>query len=92
MLQIKKNGSTSLQCEPIRLVIQGTAGVGKSYVITALTYIVGRLIGRNDSVLNLAPTGAVSVLLLDGHTIHSITPVPRDAKATKRSNVRQTTS
>ena len=83
MLHIKKKGFSSTQCEPIRLLIQGTVGVGKTFVITALTYIARRLFGRNDSVLNLAPTGAASVLLPDGLTMHSVTPVPRDAKFTK---------
>ena len=81
MLLIKKN--PTIQFEPIRLLIQGTADVGKTFLIKALTYIARRLFGRNNSVLNLAPTGAASVLLPDGHTVHSITPIPIDSKKTK---------
>ena len=66
--------------DQLRLLIQGTAGVGKTFVITALTYIARRLFGRNGVVKNLAPTGAASVLVPDGKTVHSFTTIPHNKK------------
>ena len=63
--------------DPLRFIVQGTAGTGKTFVIVALTYIVRRLTGRNGSVLNLAPTGSAANLLPDGRTVHSTTPPSR---------------
>ena len=62
---------------PNRLLIQGTAGVGKTFTIVALTYIARRLFRRNNAVMNLAPTGAASILLPNGKTVHSTTNIPR---------------
>ena len=73
----------------MRLLIQGTAGVGKTYIITAFTRIVQRLFKRNAAVMNLAPTGAASVLIPDGRTIHSVTPPPRKFKKDKDSATAQ---
>ena len=73
--------------EPLRLLIQGTAGVGKTFVITAITYIIRRLFGRNASVMNLAPTGAASVLLPGGRTLHSVTPIPGNKKQVKTAQL-----
>ena len=62
---------------PNRLLIQGTAGEGKTFTIVALTYIARRLFRRNNAVMNLAPTGAASILLPNGKTVHSTTNIPR---------------
>ena len=80
LLQLKNNPDNIKDQEQLRLVIQGTAGVGKTFVVTALTYIVRRLFGYNSSVMNLAPTGAAAVLLPDGQTVHSVTNIPRRKK------------
>ena len=69
-----------LDVEPIRLIVQGTAGVGKTFVIIAITYITRRLFGYNSSVMNLAPTGAAAILLPGGRTVHSVINVPRSSK------------
>ena len=82
-------GTLPAGTEPLRLLIQGTAGVGKTYIITALTRIVRRLFKRNAAVMNLAPTGAASVLIPDGRTIHSVTPPPRKFKKDKDSATAQ---
>ena len=63
--------------EKIRLLIQGTAGSGKTFTIVALTYLSRRLCNRNNAVMNLAPTGAASILLPLGRTVHSTTNIPR---------------
>ena len=76
-------GTLPPDSEPLRLLIQGTAGTGKSFVITALTRITRRVYGRNYAVMNLAPTGASAVLIPDGRTIHSKTPPPRKIKKDK---------
>ena len=60
--------------EPLRLLVQGTAGTGKTYVIKAISFIARRLRQRNNAVLNLAPTGTASLLLPGGRTVHSTTP------------------
>ena len=82
-----KRGTVPQDVEPLRLIIQGTAGVGKTFVITALTYVVRRLFGQNCSVMNLAPTGAASVLLPDGKTVHSTTPIPKKKKDLKNAQL-----
>ena len=66
--------------EQLLMLIVGTAGTGKTYVVKVLSRIARRLFARNGAVLNLAPTGAASVLLPDGRTMHSVTPLPRKSK------------
>ncbi|XP_057290792.1 uncharacterized protein LOC130613469 [Hydractinia symbiolongicarpus] len=79
LLQVAK-GTLPTGTQPLRLLIQGTAGVGKTFIITALTRIVRRIFKRNSAVMNLAPTGAASVLIPNGRTIHSMTPPPHKLK------------
>ncbi|XP_066934414.1 uncharacterized protein [Clytia hemisphaerica] len=62
--------------EPLRLLVQGYGGTGKTFTINAITYITRRLFRRNGSTLNIAPTGAASNLIPDGRTLHSTTPIP----------------
>eukprot|EP00111_Clytia_hemisphaerica_P009342 TCONS_00027422-protein len=61
------------ETEPLRLLVQGFGGTGKSFTINAITYIARRLFRRNGSALNIAPTGAASTLIPDGRTLHSTT-------------------
>ena len=63
--------------DKVRLLIQGTAGSGKTFTIQPLTYLSRRLCKRNNAVMNLAPTGAASILLPLGRTVHSTTNIPR---------------
>ncbi|XP_057310732.1 uncharacterized protein LOC130648690 [Hydractinia symbiolongicarpus] len=85
LLQVAK-GTLPTGTQPLRLLIQGTAGVGKTFIITALTRIVRRIFKRNSAVMNLAPTGAASVLIPNGRTIHSMTPPPHKLKKDKNLN------
>ena len=71
----------------IRLIVQGTAGVGKTFIIKAITRITRRLFSYNGAVMNLAPTGAAAVLLPDGRTIHSTTSIPRKKKEDKLASL-----
>ena len=66
--------------EQLLLLLVGTAGTGKTYIVKVVTRIVRRICNRNGAVLNLAPTGASSVLLPNGRTMHSITPIPRNSR------------
>ena len=66
-----------------RLTIQGSAGTGKSQVIKILSRLVMRIFRNKQAVLNCAPTGAASVLLPNGRTIHSTTNIPRVSKDDK---------
>lgn len=54
---------------PLRMIISGTAGTGKSYLINCL-----RLLLR-DKVRVAAPTG-VAAFNVDGHTLHSLLSLP----------------
>ena len=82
LLQVA-DGTLPSETQPLRLLIQGTAGTGKTYVITALTRITRRIFKKNAAVMNLAPTGAASVLIPDGRTIHSMTPPPSKLRKEK---------
>ena len=66
-------GTLPSDSEPLCVLIQGTAGVGKTFVIKALSLITRCLFNRNTSVMNLAPTGSASILLPDGCIVHSTT-------------------
>ena len=60
-----------------RLIIQGSAGTGKSQVIKIITRLGIRICDKQKSVLNLAPTGAAAVILPNGRTVHSVANIPR---------------
>jgi DNA replication protein DnaC len=55
--------------EPVRCVLHGQAGTGKSYLISALRSLFG------DKCLLLAPTG-VAAFNIGGNTIHSALRIP----------------
>ena len=76
ILSVAKNENP----EQLLLLLVGTAGTGKTYIVKVVTRIVRRIFNRNGAVLNLAPTGASSVLLPNGRTMHSITPIPRNSR------------
>lgn len=54
---------------PLRMIISGTAGTGKSYLINCLRLLLG------DQVRVAAPTG-VAAFNIDGHTLHSLLALP----------------
>ena len=55
--------------KPLRLLIQGAAGTGKSILIKALVTTIRKLFQSNNSVHVMAPTGAAAFNVL-GETIH----------------------
>ena len=54
---------------PLRMIISGTAGTGKSYLINCLRLLL------QDKVRVAAPTG-VAAFNVDGHTLHSLLSLP----------------
>ena len=60
-----ESGSTP----PLRMIVAGTAGTGKSYLIHCLRLLL------KDKVRVAAPTG-VAAFNIDGHTLHSLLALP----------------
>ncbi len=54
---------------PLRMIISGTAGTGKSYLIKCLKKLLG------DCLRVTAPTG-VAAYNVDGYTLHSLLSIP----------------
>ena len=54
---------------PLRMIVSGTAGTGKSYIIHCLRLLLG------DRVRVAAPTG-VAAFNIEGHTLHSLLSLP----------------
>ena len=79
LMQIK-NGTLPRDSTPLRLLIQGTAGVGKTFVIKGITYITRRIFKHHGSVMN-TPTCAASVLLPQDCTFNHA--IPRKQKISK---------
>ena len=59
----------SMDPPPLRLIISGTAGTGKSYLIHCLRLLLG------DKVQVAAPTG-VAAFNIEGHTLHTLLNLP----------------
>ncbi len=81
LFHIARHGDNCHACEneeQIAMLLGGTAGTGKTFVLNGINRIAQRLFQRNGAVLNLAPTGAASVLIPNGRTIHSVIPMPRN--------------
>ena len=69
-----------LDYHPLRLVVSGTAGTGKSYVIKCLQRLVRLLFGKNDAVQVITPTGN-SAYLVQGTTAHSFLGIPTGGRS-----------
>ncbi len=54
---------------PLRMIVSGTAGTGKSYLIKCLQNLLG------DLLMVTAPTG-VAAYNVHGHTLHSVFSIP----------------
>ena len=59
----------SSQRKPLRMIVSGTAGTGKSYLIQCLKLLLG------DRLWTSAPTGAAA-FIVDGYTLHSFLSIP----------------
>jgi hypothetical protein len=66
----------------LRLIVAGTAGSGKSFLVKGLVKAIRTLFQNNKAVQVLCPTGS-SANNISGVTIHSFLKVPTNAKATK---------
>lgn len=60
---------TQLDLDPLRMIVSGTAGTGKSLLIGCLKRLLGR------KVMVLAPTG-VAAFNVNGCTLHSALSLP----------------
>ena len=64
----------------LRLVVSGTAGTGKSYVIKCLQRLVRQVVGVNDAIQVITPTGKAAYLV-QGRTAHSFLGIPTDGRS-----------
>ncbi|XP_078350740.1 uncharacterized protein LOC144635515 [Oculina patagonica] len=65
---------------PLRLVVSGTAGTGKSYVIKCLQSLVRQLFGANNAIQVITPTGNAAYLV-NGSTAHSFLGIPTGGRS-----------
>ena len=65
---------------PLRLVVSGTAGTGKSYVIKCLQRLVRQVFEANDAIQVITPTGNAAYLA-HGSTAHSFLGVPTGGRS-----------
>ena len=65
---------------PLRLVVCGNAGTGKSYVIECLQRLVRQVVGVNDAIQVITPTGKAAYLV-KGRTAHSFLGIPTDGRS-----------
>jgi hypothetical protein len=70
-----QNCESTDMLEPLRLIIAGTAGCGKSHLIKCLVKAIRRFYNFNKSVQVLCPTGN-SANLINGATIHRFLKIP----------------
>ena len=69
-----------LDYHPLELVVSGTAGTGKLYVIKCLQKLVRQLFGKNDVVQVITPPGN-SGYLVQGSTAHSLLEIPTSERS-----------
>lgn len=79
MLTLIQHRDNLSSVEPLRLVIGGSAGSGKSFLVKCLVHAIRTLFQNNRSVQVLGPTGN-SANLLSGQTIHTFLKVPTGKK------------
>ena len=65
---------------PLRLVVSGTAGTGKTYVIKCLQRLVRQVVGVNDAIQVITPTGKAAYLV-QGRTAHSFLGIPTGGRS-----------
>ena len=72
LIQFKEKPSS---VQPLRLIVSGTAGSGKSFLIKCLVNEIQSVFNNSKSVQVLCPTGN-SANLIGGKTIHSFLKIP----------------
>ncbi|XP_068720423.1 ATP-dependent DNA helicase PIF6-like [Montipora capricornis] len=65
---------------PLRLVVSGTVGTGKSYVIRCLQRLVRQVFGSNGAIQVITPTGNAAYLV-QGSTAYSFLGIPTGARS-----------
>ena len=65
---------------PFRLVVSGTAGTGKSYVIKCLQRLVRQLFRANDAIQVITPTENAAYHI-NGRTAHSSFGIPTGGRS-----------
>ena len=65
---------------PFRLVVSGTAGTGKSYVIKCLQRLVQQLFRANDAIQVITPTENAAYHI-NGRTAHSSFGIPTGGRS-----------
>ena len=70
---VEKHANATEPKDPLRLIVNGTAGVGKSYTIFAISTLLG------CRVMRCAPT-AKAAFIIYGTTIHSMLSIPVSSK------------
>ncbi len=70
--------------KPLRLIVAGTAGSGKSFLIKCLLKTIRSLFKSNKSVQVVCPTGS-SANLINGVTLHSFFKIPMSSKSKEMS-------
>ena len=66
---VKSHCSSQDQQPPLKMIVSGTAGTGKSYLVWCLQELLG------DQLRVMAPTGAVAYNV-HGYTLHSLLSIP----------------
>ena len=66
--------------KPLRLIVAGTAGSGKSYLIKCIVKAVRTLFKSNKSATVICPTGN-SANLISGVTLHSFLKIPTNKRS-----------
>ncbi len=59
------------QNKPLRAIIMGCGGTGKSFIINTITLIVQKMMQQNDTIQVGAPTGAAA-FNVQGSTLHCL--------------------
>jgi len=85
---VSSHFNTLCKHQPLRMIVSGTAGTGKSYLIKCLKSLLG------DHLIITAPTG-VAAFNVDGYTLHSRLRLPvkddfKDLESTSLQNLQQT--
>ncbi|CAC5388042.1 unnamed protein product [Mytilus coruscus] len=79
MKTIQNYTNKSDQFEPLRMIVSGTAGSGKSFLIKCLVKAIRNAFLSNKSVQVLCPTGN-SANIISGVTLHSFLKIPTHKK------------
>jgi septin family protein len=78
------------QFKPLRIIVNGQGGSGKSVVINTLVTIIRKMFGFNDVVRVIAPTG-VAAYKVNGETFHHLFHMGVSGKEYQSNTMSQST-